>query len=216
MKQNPYPEILRTIENKGAKLIAVSKYRKDEEIEAIYAQGQRNFAENRVQDLVDKKERLPHDIQWHMIGNLQTNKVKYLIDFIACIHSCAKEKLIAEIQKQAEKVNRTIPCLLEIHISNDDSKHGFSPESAVQFMTNSNYQKYPNCRFIGVMGMASLTDNQDQIRAEFKLLKELQMTIQSTTGISDFKEVSMGMSSDYKIALEEGATCVRIGSALFT
>lgn len=194
-------------------LIAVTKTKTVEEILEAYNAGHRDFGENRVQELVPKYEALPKDIRWHLIGHLQTNKVKYIAPFVHMIHSIDSEKLLMEVNRQATKVNRVIPVLLQIFIAQEETKFGFSFEEAAQIINNSSF--YPNVEFAGFMGMASNTDNHEQVRKEFQTLKnfiEQQKTVNSE--LINCK-LSMGMSSDWKIAIEEGSTMIRVGSSIF-
>jgi len=195
-------------------LLVVSKNQSIEKIIKVYQAGQRLFAENRVQDLLSKKELLPDDISWHMIGTLQRNKVKYIAPFIAMIHSIDNMGLAKEVNKQAQKHNRIINCLLQIYISKDDTKFGFDIKEVLndEFLIQINELKH--IRICGLMGMATLTDNEKIVRQEFKKLKILFDKLKPLF-TSEFKHLSMGMSGDYHIALEEGSTLVRIGSAVF-
>jgi len=190
----------------GCRLIAVSKTHPPELIREAYDAGQRVFGENKVQEMVAKYEVLPKDIQWHLIGHLQTNKVKYIAPWVSLIHSVDSSKLAEEIDKQGKKVGRVIPCLLQVHIAEEETKFGFDRNEVLDFVRNAHL---PNIRIEGLMGMATLTDDTDQIRKEFKTLHGLFVEI------GNMKELSMGMSSDYKIAMEEGSTMVRIGTAIF-
>ncbi|MDH4092653.1 MAG: YggS family pyridoxal phosphate-dependent enzyme [Cyclobacteriaceae bacterium] len=201
----------------GCKLVAVSKTKPIERILEAYQANQRIFGENKVQELVAKYEALPKDIDWHMIGHLQSNKVKYIASFVSLIHSVDSMKLLQEINKQAIKANRSIPCLLQVHIAEEETKFGFSEEEVFSLLHDENFKKLQNIKIIGLMGMATLTQDSNQIRREFKSLKSLfekikLLTIPSTV---EMKELSIGMSGDYKIAIEEGSTMVRIGSAIF-
>jgi pyridoxal phosphate enzyme (YggS family) len=190
----------------GCKLIAVSKTHPPQLVQEAYDAGQRVFGENKVQEMVSKYEVLPKDIQWHLIGHLQTNKVKYIAPWVGLIHSVDSQKLAEEIDKQGKKVGRVIPCLLQVFIAKEETKFGFDQQELFDFMKN---QKLANIRIEGLMGMASLTDDTDQIKREFRRLHQLFVDI------GNIKELSMGMSSDYKIAMEEGSTMVRIGTAIF-
>lgn len=198
-------------------LIAVSKTKPVEMIEEAYAAGQRVFGENKVQEMVDKYEQLPKDINWHMIGHLQTNKVKYIAPFVALIHGVESLKLLETINKEANKVGRVIPCLLQFHIAQEETKFGLTLEEAREILESEAYRRMQNVRIAGVMGMATNTDNEEQIRAEFRHLKEIFDTLKREyfPGNADFKELSMGMSGDYPIAVQEGSTMVRVGSAIF-
>lgn len=201
----------------GVTLIAVSKTKPVEMIEEAYAAGQRVFGENKVQEMVDKYEQLPKDINWHMIGHLQTNKVKYIAPFVALIHGVESLKLLETINKEANKVGRVIPCLLQFHIAQEETKFGLTLEEAREILESEAYRRMQNVRIAGVMGMATNTDNEEQIRAEFRHLKEIFDTLKREyfPGNADFKELSMGMSGDYPIAVQEGSTMVRVGSAIF-
>lgn len=201
----------------GCKLIAVSKTKPVEQIMEAYQEGQRLFGENKVQELVPKFEALPKDIEWHMIGHLQSNKVKYIAPFVSLIHSVDSDRLLEEINKQAAKAKRTIPCLIQVHIAEEETKFGFSPEEVVQFLQSAGFAELKNIIVRGLMGMATLTDNTDQIRKEFKDLRKLYETLKTSNFGSNvaMNELSMGMSSDYKIAIEEGSTLIRVGSAIF-
>jgi len=191
-------------------LVAVSKFQPVEALQTIYNAGQRIFGENRVQEMVDKKPQLPDDIQWHCIGTLQTNKVKYIAPFVSLIHSVDSLKLLAEIDKQAKKNNRVIDCLLEIFIAQEETKHGLSFAEAEEILAQQ--AMLPNIRITGFMGMASNTDNKEQVRSEFKNLSQFYFRLYELYKLST---LSMGMSSDYKIAIEEGSTMVRVGSSIF-
>jgi pyridoxal phosphate enzyme (YggS family) len=196
----------------GVELVVVSKMNPVEKIKTVYDSGQRVFGENKVMELMDKKDLLPRDIQWHVIGHLQTNKVKYIAPFVSLIQSLDSLKLAAEIDKQAKKCNRVIDCLLELFIASEETKFGFSCDEAEDFLTND-LPKFPNIKITGVMGMATNTVNTEQVRVEFRCLAEFYKKHEKTFG---FKHLSMGMTSDYKIAIEEGSNMVRIGSAIFT
>lgn len=201
----------------GCKLVAVSKTKPIERILEAYQANQHIFGENKVQELVSKYEALPKDIEWHMIGHLQSNKVKYIASFVSLIHAVDSMKLLQEINKQAIKADRSIPCLLQVHIAEEETKFGFSEEEVFGLLHNENFKKLQNIKIIGLMGMATLTQDSNQIRKEFKSLKSLYEKIKSLTLPStvEMKELSIGMSGDYKIAIEEGSTMVRIGSAIF-
>lgn len=198
-------------------LVAVSKTKPNEVLMEAYHAGQRIFGENRVQELVPKSEELPKDIAWHMIGHLQRNKVKYIAPFISCIHSVDKVNLLREIDKEAAKNERVIRVLLQFHIAQEDTKYGLSLDEAETYLQSTEFSALKNVEIAGVMGMATFTDNEAQVRNEFKTLKaifdRLKANFFSTQ--STFKEVSMGMSGDYGIAIEEGSTMVRVGSSIF-
>lgn len=197
-----------------ARLIAVSKLQPNSAIEEAYAAGHRLFGENYVQELCDKREILPSDIEWHFIGHLQSNKVKYIAPFVSYIHGVDSLSLLQKINQSAAKHNRIIKCLLQLHVAVEETKHGLSPEEALELAHQKEIKELHNIRVCGVMGMASFTNDHDLIRREFKEIKE---TFNKLKPMFDdhFVEISMGMSSDWEIALEEGSTMVRIGSAIF-
>ena len=199
------------------RLVAVSKTKPASDILEAYDAGQRFFGENKVQELVAKYETLPKDIAWHMIGHLQSNKVKYMAPFVTLIHGVDSFSLLKEIDKQAAKHNRVQDVLLQFYIAQEESKFGFSPEEAEAMLESPEFQKLSHIRVTGVMGMASFTENQTQIRTEFRNLKGYfdQLKNRFFASQDSFKEISMGMSGDYKIAIEEGSTLVRIGSSIF-
>ncbi|WP_276346731.1 YggS family pyridoxal phosphate-dependent enzyme [Daejeonella sp. JGW-45] len=203
--------------NSEVKLIAVSKTKPVESIIEAYGTGQRIFGENMVQELVDKYEKLPKDIEWHLIGHLQSNKVKYIAPFISMIHSVDSIKLLQEINKQAVKNNRVIDCLLQIYIADEDTKYGLDFSEAIELLRSEEFAALKNIRIRGVMGIATLTDNQRMIREEFYELKTFFSGLKETFFRRDshFNEISMGMSGDYKIAIEQGSTMIRLGSTLF-
>jgi hypothetical protein len=215
IKQN-LEEILKTVA-KGCTLIAVSKTHPAEKVQEAYACGQRVFGENKVQEMTAKYELLPKDIQWHLIGHLQSNKVKYIAPFVHLIHSIDSLKLLQEVDKQAKKFNRVIDCLLQIHVAQEETKFGFSPEEVIDFLKDPALANLQGIKIVGIMGMASFTENMDQVRGEFKLLKNLFDNLKSMPLPENtvMNELSMGMSGDYKIAIEEGSTMVRVGSAIF-
>ncbi len=197
-------------------LIAVSKTKSSEEILDAYNAGQRDFGENRVQELLPKYEALPKDIRWHLIGHLQTNKVKYVVPFVHLIHSIDSENLLEEINKQAGKINRGISILLQIHIAHEESKFGFSTEEADKVIQLCRNGKFKNVRIDGLMGMATNTEDQTQVRTEFRGLKHFfDQVRQPETLNPKLVTLSMGMSSDWEIAIQEGSTMVRIGSSIF-
>lgn len=205
------------IKNTTTKLLAVSKTHSPELILEAYQIGCKVFAENRVQELVQKYETLPKDIEWHLIGTLQSNKVKYIAEFVHLIHSIDKFSLLEEVNKQAKKCNRVIDCLLQIHIAEEETKFGFDFEEAYQLLQDSKFEALENICIKGVMGMATFTDNTTQIRNEFRSLKDFFEKIKNQINKKNvvMKEISMGMSSDYEIAIEEGSTYIRVGSAIF-
>lgn len=200
-----------------AKLIAISKTKSKEEILKVYDTGFRAFGENKVQELVAKWKELPKDIEWHMVGHLQTNKVKYIAPFVSKIHSVDSLRLLRMINKEGKKNMRVIPCLFQMHIAREESKFGLSMEELIELLSSEDFRNLGNIRMDGVMGMATLIDDEKTIIREFKHLKQIfdqikQKYFDSSPG---FIDISMGMSHDYKIALEEGSTMVRIGSAIF-
>ncbi len=201
----------------SAKLVAVSKTKPIELLQEAYEAGIRIFGENKVQEMVDKHPQLPEDIQWHMIGHLQTNKVKYLVPFVSMVHSVDSFKVLKEINKRAAKVDRVIDCLLQMHIAEEESKFGLSVEELEEILNSEEFKAMENVYIKGLMGMATNTDNEAQVRKEFKGLKTLFDRIKSDFQAPnlDLTEVSMGMSGDYKVAIEEGSTMIRIGSKIF-
>lgn len=210
-------KILSELSQTNTRLVAVSKTKPATAIHEMYLKGQRIFGENRVQELTQKYEELPKDIEWHMIGHLQRNKVKYIAPFVSMIHGVESIPLLKEINKQAAKNNRTIDCLLQFKIAEEDSKFGLQVEDIESFLTSEDYTALENVNIVGVMGMATFTNDEVQVRNEFKFLKNTFDFLKNNVfqEKSDFKEISMGMSGDYKIAIEEGSTMVRIGSLLF-
>ncbi|SIQ59723.1 YggS family pyridoxal phosphate-dependent enzyme [Maribacter ulvicola] len=194
-------------------LVAVSKTKPMSFIQETYDEGQRVFGENRVQEMTEKWANLPKDIEWHMIGHLQRNKVKYMAEYVSLVHGVDSPRLLAEINKQAEKHNRVISCLLQVHIAEEDTKFGFNEKELLELVNNEEFKAYNNVKIEGLMGMATFTDNMDQVRREFSGLKMLFTKLKSN--YADFTTLSMGMSGDYKIAIEEGSTMVRIGSSIF-
>ena len=199
------------------KLVAVSKTKPISDIEEAYNAGQRVFGENKVQELEDKFRALPKDIEWHLIGHLQSNKVKYIAPFVSMVHAVDSEQLLKVIDKEGAKNNRIIDCLIQIHIAQEDSKFGFSEKEAEDFFQSNNWMQYNHVRICGLMGMATFTDDNQQIRLEFKSLKRLFDSIKSTSmsEVESFNQLSMGMSGDFQIGIEEGSTLVRVGSAIF-
>ncbi len=201
----------------GVKLIAVSKTKPVEAIEEAYRWGQRRFGESRVQELVEKYNLLPKNIEWHMIGHLQSNKVKYIAPFVSLIHAVDSLSLLEVIDKEAEKSGRVIDCLLQFHIAKEETKFGLNCEEAAELLLNESYVRMSHIRIVGVMGMATYTENVEQIRQEFGHLREMFENLKADyfKDVPAFKELSMGMSGDYRIAVEEGSTMVRIGSSIF-
>lgn len=201
----------------GVTLLAVSKTKPCSDIMEAYEFGIRDFGENKVQEMTSKYEALPKDIRWHLIGHLQTNKVKYIAPFVHLVHSVDSLKLLAEINKEAVKCNRVISCLLQFHVASEETKFGLLYEEAVQLLESDLYKQMHNVNICGVMGMATNTDDASQVRREFACLKQIFDDLKQSyfSGSSDFKTISMGMSDDYLIAIEEGSTIVRVGSSIF-
>jgi pyridoxal phosphate enzyme (YggS family) len=217
MNLDRYQKIIKEIRPYNAQLIAVSKNKPVADISALYELGQRDFGENKVQEMSEKHELLPKDINWHFIGHLQTNKVKYIAPFVALIHGVDSLRLLEEINKQALKSNRIIPCLLQIHIATEETKFGMDNDELLSLLSSPTYRCLPNTQICGLMGMATNTDDTAQVEKEFASLKALFDKLK-TDHFSDkpyFKDLSMGMSSDYHIALRHGATLIRIGSDIF-
>ena len=198
----------------GVQLVAVSKFHPVEALQEAYDAGQRIFGESRVQELLVKQESLPKDIEWHMIGHLQTNKVKYIAPFVHLIESLDSERLAEEIERQAAKCNRVIDCLLEIHITQEDSKSGWDYAELLKFVRAGGFKAMPHIRLRGVMGMATFTDEESVVRADFERLAACKAELAEYLG-EEFDTLSMGMSDDYPLAIEYGSTEVRIGSTIF-
>lgn len=198
-------------------LVAVSKTKPVPDLLEAYEAGQRHFGENKVQEMTEKWEVLPKDIHWHLIGHLQTNKVKYIASYVHLIHSVDSLKLLAEINKQGAKNQRVISVLLQFYIAKEETKFGLDFDEATQLLTSVEYKSFKNIQVVGVMGMASFTDDESIVKAEFSQLKELFSKLKSTFFQNDdsFKEISMGMSGDYQLAIEQGSTMVRVGSSIF-
>lgn len=197
-------------------LVAVSKTHPPEAVMEAYREGQRVFGENKVQEMCAKFEVLPKDIEWHMIGHLQSNKVKYIVPFVHLIHGVDSFKLLTAINKEAAKQNRPVNCLLQVYIAQEETKFGFDKEEILDLVRIQAFESLPFVRVNGLMGMASNTRNEAQIRNEFKMLKTLFDELKSTGTFGDsFSVLSMGMSGDYGIAIEEGSTMVRVGSSIF-
>ena len=213
VNKHAYWQIKSELDKRKVTLVAVSKTKPIEDIKELYDLGQRDFGENYVQELIDKAGQLPQDIRWHFIGHLQGNKVKFLAPFVQLIHGVDSLKLLKEINKQGEKNNRVIDCLLQVHIAQEETKFGMDEKELNELINQVTDQPLNNARVCGLMGMASFTDNMDSVRNEFKNLKRIFQRF--TIHHSPFTTLSMGMSSDYKIAIEEGSTMVRIGSLLF-
>jgi len=199
------------------KLIAVSKTKPIEVLQEAYNAGQRVFGENNVQELVEKQEQLPKDIEWHLIGHLQTNKVKYIASFISLIHSVDSLKLLQEIDKQAAKNKRVIDCLLQIYIADEETKFGLGFDEAIELLRSEEFAALQHVRIVGLMGIATNTDNEKQLKDEFYELHTFFDGIKSSFFRKEdsFKELSIGMSADYKIAIEQGSTMIRVGSLIF-
>jgi PLP dependent protein len=211
-----YKAIKEELESGQVTLVAVSKTKPKEDLEDLYEMGQRDFGENYVQELVDKAAQLPKDIYWHFIGHLQTNKVKLIASFVQLIHGVDSLKLLKEINKEAAKCNRVIDCLLQVHIAQEETKFGLDEEELNWVIMEAENLKLANIRICGLMGMASFTENVNNVREEFKRLKKIfDECSRSENSNLKFQTLSMGMSSDYKIAVKEGSTMVRIGSLLF-
>lgn len=198
-------------------LVAVSKFHPNEAIMEAYEAGQRIFGESKVQEMTQKYESLPKDIEWHFIGHLQTNKIKYMVPYVTLIHGIDSYKLLAEINKQAAKVNRIIPCLLQMHIAQEETKFGFSFEECKEMLAAGEWKELRNIRISGLMGMATNTDSTEQIDKEFRSLNTFFKEIKQIYFPEEptFKELSMGMSHDYHQAIDEGSTLVRVGSKIF-
>ncbi|WP_026957010.1 YggS family pyridoxal phosphate-dependent enzyme [Algoriphagus vanfongensis] len=209
--------VKKTFKNSACLLVAVSKTKPLEDLKEAYEAGIRDFGENKVQELQDKQPQMPEDVRWHMIGHLQRNKVKYIASYVHLIHGVDSFKLLKEIDKQGAKVNRQIPVLLQIHIAEEESKFGFDRSELEEMLSNPEFQAMKNVEVRGLMGMATFTENQDQVRKEFRGLKSQfeELKSQSLPDFMKMEELSMGMSGDYLIAQEEGSTMVRIGSAIF-
>jgi pyridoxal phosphate enzyme (YggS family) len=201
----------------GVKLVAVSKTKPASLIEEAYAAGQRIFGENRVQEMEEKFALLPKDIEWHLIGHLQSNKVKYIAPFVSLIHAVDDEKLLEAIDKEGRKNNRVIDCLIQIHIAKEENKFGFSENEAESFLASGRWKQLENVRICGMMGMATFTDDTSQIQREFHNLSMFFHRIQhdSMNNHPEFNQLSIGMSGDFSIAINEGSTLVRVGSAIF-
>ncbi|MBN1117607.1 MAG: YggS family pyridoxal phosphate-dependent enzyme [Bacteroidales bacterium] len=201
----------------GVKLVAVSKTKPPEDILEAYKSGHRIFGENKVQELVYKHETLPQDIEWHMIGHLQTNKVKYIASFISLVHSVDSLKVLRAVNNEAKKNNRIISCLFQVKIAQEDTKYGFSFGELIDVLESEEFSTFTNVKFAGLMGMATFTDSDEQIREEFRLLKNYFQELKNSyfSNIDYFSEISMGMSDDYEIAIEEGSTMIRVGSNIF-
>ena len=201
----------------GARLIAVSKTKPVEMLQEAYDAGQRLFGENKALEMRDKHEVMPKDIEWHFIGHLQKNKVKYIAPYVSLIHSIDSLELLQEVDRLAERNDRVIDCLLQFHIASEETKFGLNLEEAETLLNSDTYKGLKHVRIVGVMGMATNTEDEQQVRSEFRHLREIKEELKEKwfKDAEWFKEISMGMSGDYKIALEEGSTLVRVGSAIF-
>jgi hypothetical protein len=214
---HPYYKLNETCRQYGATLVAVSKTRTIAETEVLYHMGQRIFAENRAQELLAKAPVMHSDIQWHLIGHLQTNKVRSVLPFVTCIQSLDRISLWEKIQEEAERIDKRVTCLLQVKVAMEETKYGWEPEELYQFLASGNHKLYPNVIPGGVMGMASFTADMDQVRKEMKQIKAAfdLMRQKYFRESPAFRTISMGMSGDYLIALEEGSTMIRVGSLLF-
>lgn len=203
--------------NDSVILVAVSKTKPIAYLQEAYDAGQRIFGENKVQEMTQKWEEMPKDIEWHMIGHLQTNKVKYMAPYVSLVHSVDSFKLLKEINKQALKNNRTIDCLLQIHIAEEETKFGLNESELFELVNSSDFQKLKNINICGLMGMATFTDNQEQLIREFSSLKQLFDTFKNKYNSETIKAeiLSMGMSGDYQLAISQGSNMVRVGSSIF-
>lgn len=197
----------------GVTLVTVTKTYSPEIIIEAYNAGERDFGENRPQEMVEKHAVMPEDIRWHQIGTLQTNKVKYIVPFVWLIHSVDSQKLLETINREAAKKNRIIDVLMQVHIAEEETKHGWEANELLDYLSSGEFRKLTNVRIKGVMGMATFTEDREQVRKEFRTLKNIFEDMKKNVPEAD--TVSMGMSGDYDIAVEEGATMVRIGSSIF-
>jgi pyridoxal phosphate enzyme (YggS family) len=202
---------------KGVKLVAVSKTKPNEAILEAYQTGHRMFGENKAQELIRKQPELPDDIEWHFIGHLQSNKAKYIAPFVSMVHSIDSFKILKTVNKEARKNDRVIPCLLQFHIAEEESKYGLTENDAREILESEAYKNMQNVSIAGVMGMATFTDDSEKVRSEFTRLKTIFKNIKEAYFAEDpgFKEISMGMSDDYLLAVVEGSTIVRVGSKIF-
>jgi len=196
-------------------LVAVSKTKPLEDLQTAYDAGQRDFGENRVQEMAEKHAALPQDIRWHMIGHVQTNKIKDFVSWVHLVHGVDRLKVLEVLQAEAAKAGRTVDALLQVHIAQEETKFGFSPEELIPLLTRSALQAYPNVRIRGLMGMASFTPNQQQVAREFAELRALFLAGKEQLGLDYLDTLSMGMSGDWPVAVANGSTLIRLGSALF-
>ena len=211
-----YKKLAAECEEKKITLVAVSKTKPVEDILALYELGQRDFGENYVQELIEKQQQLPEDTRWHFIGHLQSNKVKQIVNFVHLVHGVDSFKLLQEINKQATKINRTVECLLQVHIAQEETKFGLSEEELNKLISEFTESQMNHVIVRGLMGMASFTDDMQKVRSEFKYLKSIQAKYaQLQTSNLKLQTLSMGMTADYKIAIEEGGNMIRIGSLIF-
>lgn len=217
MNIEEYYNLKERLQSQNVELIAVSKTKSEEAIMSLYDCGQRHFGENRVQELVGKQDTLPKDINWHMIGHLQRNKVKYIASFVSLIHAIDSHRLLVEVNKQAKANNRVIDVLVQIHIAQESSKFGISPEQSMEFFTKLVQEQLDHVRIVGLMTMASFVQDKQVIREEFNAVTELFQNIKSKfySEEESFRILSMGMSSDYELAMESGSNMIRVGSLLF-
>ena len=201
----------------GVRLVAVSKFHPNEAIEEAYSAGQRVFGESKVQEMTAKYESLPKDIEWHFIGHLQTNKIKYIVPYVTLIHGVDSYKLLTEINRQAAKAGRTVNCLLQLHIAQEETKFGFSFDECREMLAANEWKQFKNIRICGLMGMATNTDNTEQIKAEFCSLSSFFKEVKDSwfADTEAFRELSMGMSHDYHQAIAAGSTLIRVGSKIF-
>ncbi len=209
-----FAQIRQHLIDQGVTLVAVSKFRTPDEILARYQLGQRDFGENRVQELLQKRDQLPADIRWHLIGHLQTNKVRAIVPFVHLIHSGDRLKLLRKINDEATRIGRIVPVLLQAKVAQEETKHGFRPDELADKALLDEIRALDHVRISGLMGMASLTPDRAQVRDEFQRLKDLYDRLAPFFG-TDFRHLSMGMSGDYELAIEAGANMVRLGSILF-
>ena len=201
----------------GTRLVAVSKFHPAEAVRGAYDAGCRIFGESHVQELREKQQILPRDIEWHFIGHLQTNKVKYIAPFVSLIHAIDSPHLLREVEKQAGKCGRIIPCLLQLHVAQEETKFGFTPDECMEFLSEGEWRQMTHVRLSGIMCMATNTDDEEQIRGEFRRAHDffLKAKEQFFADADSFCECSMGMSDDWKIAVSEGSTLIRVGTAIF-
>jgi len=215
VNKEAYTNLINELQQKNVTLVAVSKTKPVTDILELYDFGHRDFGENYVQELIEKEKQLPKDIRWHFIGHLQTNKVKQVIGLVHLIHGVDSLKLLKEINKQSEKINKITQCLLQVHIAQEETKFGLDENELKEIIDQITTQPFINASITGLMGMASFTGNKDQVRNEFKYLKLLQTKCNNQTLSFKLETLSMGMTADYKIAVEEGSNLIRVGSLIF-